>query len=163
MSAERCSGSTPNHSTSCRPWASWRGFGPARCGGPPRRERLFDRNLIHVCESVRNSRLELPYNGKVCDALVLDSLRPVLERCARKAGDTGLIFRPSTKRGGRPGKPPTYIQEHTMKRHLVAALTSCKLPAMTWYEATRHTFASQWVLEGKPIGRLARMLGGKPR
>lgn len=46
-----------------------------------------------------------------------------------------------------------------MRRHLVAALTSCKLPAMTWYEATRHTFASQWVLEGKPIGRLARMLG----
>jgi integrase len=30
---------------------------------------------------------------------------------------------------------------------------------MTWYEATRHTFASQWVLEGKPIGRLARMMG----
>ena len=46
-----------------------------------------------------------------------------------------------------------------MKRHLEGALRSCKLKHITWYEATRHTFASQWVLEGKPIGRLARMLG----
>jgi hypothetical protein len=46
-----------------------------------------------------------------------------------------------------------------MQRHLDRALTSFKLKRITWYEATRHTFASQWVLEGKPIGRLARMLG----
>ena len=70
-------------------------------------------------------------------------------------GETGLLFRPSTKRGGSPGKPPTPIQEHTMKRHLVAALRSCRLPEITWYEATRRTFASQWVLNGKLIGRLA--------
>ena len=46
-----------------------------------------------------------------------------------------------------------------MKRHLAAALRSCSLADVTWYEATRHTFASQWVMEGKPIGRLARMMG----
>jgi integrase len=119
----------------------------------------FDRHLIHVCESVRNSRLGPPKNGKARDVLILDSLRPILERWVAEMGGTGLLFRPSSKRGGRPGKPPTYIQEHTMKRHLVAALRSCKLPEITWYEATRHTFASQWVLEGKPIGRLAKMMG----
>jgi integrase len=39
----------------------------------------FDRNLIHVCESVRNRRLGPPKNGKVRDVLILESLRPVLE------------------------------------------------------------------------------------
>jgi hypothetical protein len=76
-----------------------------------------------------------------------------------KVGGTGLLFRPTTARGGRPAKPPTYIQEHTMKRQMEEALRSCRLKRMTWYETTRHTFASQWVLEGKPIGMLARMLG----
>ncbi len=46
-----------------------------------------------------------------------------------------------------------------MKRYLDEALRSCKLKRITWYEATRHTLASQWLPEGKPIGRLARMLG----
>jgi hypothetical protein len=62
--------------------------------------------------------------------------RPGLDRLVGGA----LARWPSTKQSGRPGKPPTYIQEHTMKRHLVAALRSCKLPEITWYEATLHTF-----------------------
>jgi integrase len=116
------------------------------------------RHVIHVCESVRNSRLGPPKNGKVRDVLILDSLQPILERWVSELGGTGLLFRPTTRRGGRPGKPPTYIQEHTMKRHLAAALRSCSLADVTWYEATRHTFASQWVLEGKPIGCVFRAI-----
>jgi hypothetical protein len=77
--------------------------------------------------------------AKVRDVLILDSLRRIREGKAAEMGETGLLFRPSTKRGGRPGKPTTFFQEHTMKRHLVAALRSCKLPEITWYEATRHT------------------------
>jgi hypothetical protein len=76
-----------------------------------------------------------------------------------RLGGTGLLFRPTTRRGSRPGKPPTYIQEHTMQRHLDGALRSCKLKRITWYEAARYTLASQWVLEGKPIGGSPRWPG----
>ena len=68
--------------------------------------------------------------------LILDSLRPILERSTAKVGGTGLLFRPTTARADKPGKPPTYIQEHTMKRHLEEALRSCSPERMTWYEAT---------------------------
>ena len=32
-------------------------------------------------------------------------------------------------------------------------------PDLGWYEATRHTFASQWVLAGDSIEKLSAMLG----
>src|SRR6266849_2426046 len=32
-------------------------------------------------------------------------------------------------------------------------------PGLGWYEATRHTFASQWVLSGGSIEKLKEMLG----
>jgi hypothetical protein len=34
-----------------------------------------------------------------------------------------------------------------------------KLPRMTWYQATRHTFASQWVLAGHSIEKLREIMG----
>ncbi len=33
------------------------------------------------------------------------------------------------------------------------------LPTVTWYEATRHTGASAWVMAGKDMSRLAAILG----
>jgi hypothetical protein len=30
---------------------------------------------------------------------------------------------------------------------------------MTWYQSTRHTFASQWVMAGRPIEKLKEILG----
>lgn len=118
-----------------------------------------DRGLLHVCRSVRKSRLGPPKNGKHRDVMVLETLGPVLDLWRGRGQGDGLLFKPTSRRGGRRGAPPTYIQEHTMQRKLQAALTSCQLPRITWYQATRHTFASQWVLEGKPIGKLAAMLG----
>lgn len=32
-------------------------------------------------------------------------------------------------------------------------------PGLGWYEATRHTFASQWVLAGGSIEKLSKVLG----
>jgi hypothetical protein len=36
----------------------------------------------------------------VRDVLILDALRPILERWVAKMGETGLLFRPSTKQAG---------------------------------------------------------------
>jgi site-specific recombinase XerD len=33
------------------------------------------------------------------------------------------------------------------------------LPPISFYQATRHTFASQWVMAGHPIERLSKILG----
>ena len=34
-----------------------------------------------------------------------------------------------------------------------------ELPALTWYQATRHTFASQFVLAGGSIEKLSKLMG----
>ena len=46
-----------------------------------------------------------------------------------------------------------------MWRHLEGALTTCRLPRVTWYEATKHTFASHYLMNGGGIERLATILG----
>jgi hypothetical protein len=42
---------------------------------------------------------------------------------------------------------------------LAKALTACGLPKLTLYEATRHSFSSQWVMNGGSMEELARILG----
>ena len=46
-----------------------------------------------------------------------------------------------------------------MWRHLGGALNACRHPAVTWYEATKHTFASHYLMNGGRIERLATILG----
>ena len=46
-----------------------------------------------------------------------------------------------------------------MWRHLRKALETCGLAEMTWYEATKHTFASHWLMNGNSIEKLASILG----
>ena len=38
-------------------------------------------------------------------------------------------------------------------------MAALELPPLTWYQATRHTFASQWVLAGGTIEQLRVLLG----
>lgn len=46
-----------------------------------------------------------------------------------------------------------------MLRHLKGAMKAAKMQPLTWYQATRHTFASQWVMHERPIEKLAQTLG----
>ena len=39
------------------------------------------------------------------------------------------------------------------------ALAAAQLPKMTWYCATRHTYATQWVLAGGSLEKLATTMG----
>jgi hypothetical protein len=64
--------------------------------------------------------------------------------------------------GGRPdlGRPSTFIRPETMRRHLATALKACNLPeSLSWYQATRHTFASLFVLNGGRIELLRQLMG----
>jgi len=51
------------------------------------------------------------------------------------------------------------MRPHTLHRHLAKALAACGLSALTWYQTTRHTFASQWVLAGGSIEKLKEIMG----
>jgi Phage integrase family len=47
--------------------------------------------------------------------------------------------------------------------HLATAIEDCGLPPLTWYQATRHTFASHWVLGGGSIEKLRVIMGHESR
>src|SRR2546428_2145130 len=53
------------------------------------------------------------------------------------------------------------IDKHTPGIYLRAALKQLGLTraGLGWYEATRHTFASQWVMAGASIEKLKEILG----
>lgn len=93
---------------------------------------------------------------------ILPPLAPVLAEWKLASGGAGLLFPPlHAKRGGRPGSPPRFVREHTLGKRLKAALEKLKLtrPGLNWYRCTRHTFASQWVMGGGTIEKLAAILG----
>jgi hypothetical protein len=53
------------------------------------------------------------------------------------------------RRAGKNGTPSTFMRITTLHDALDEALAECGLPAdLTWYQATRHTFASHWVMFG---------------
>ena len=72
-----------------------------------------------------------------------------------KTGGSGLLFRPTSK----APRAARFIDLETLGRHLRTALDACKLPRLTWYSCTRHTFASQFVINGGSIERLRLILG----
>ncbi len=93
---------------------------------------------------------------------LLTDLVPILAAYRLKTGGQGLLFKPAVPdRGGRPelGTDPGFVRPQTLIAHLYKALKDCGLPKMTWYQCTRHTFASQWVMAGNPIETLSKILG----
>jgi integrase len=113
---------------------------------------------IHVRQQMQN--------GKLCmlkDRVPLaTSLTPILEAWKLKTGGVGPLFTPAhPTRGGRPdiGRPAQFVRPCTVHKALAKALEACELPKMTLYQCTRHTFASQWVMNGGNLEVLAKILG----
>jgi hypothetical protein len=69
-----------------------------------------------------------------------------------RSGGAGTVV-PSMHADGR------YLDGHTIRLHLKAALEALRLPPVTWYEATRHTGASHWVMAGNSIEKLRTIMG----
>jgi integrase len=126
----------------------------------------FQARTIHVRRSV---------DGPLKDdesriAPLPDTLAAVLTDL-RKLAPVGAaqVFQ-STGHGGRHRKDgKAYVKEHSLGRQFRAALAKVnaerreaklpELPAMRWYEATRHSFASRYVQAGGSLMKLASILG----
>lgn len=115
---------------------------------------------IHVQRQVQEGEVAILTDDESRIVPVQSALTPILKRWHLKTGGAGKLFGPQyERRGGKPGSPPQYMRAATLRRHLELALATCKLPSMKWYHATRHTFASQWVLNDGNIEKLAAILG----
>ncbi|MCG8557376.1 MAG: site-specific integrase [Proteobacteria bacterium] len=115
---------------------------------------------LHVRQQVQDGRLGPVKDDDARVVPILKSLSPILSEWRLATGGAGLLFKPPhPTRGGRPGRPAAFIRQHTLRRHLLDALRTCELEEMTWYQATRHSFASHWVLSGGSIEKLSAVLG----
>jgi integrase len=117
---------------------------------------------IRVHQQAQNGRLTCVKDDESRLAPISTSLAPVLTAWRLATGGRGLLFTPACPtRGGRPdiGAAPTFIRPHTVHKALAKALKDCGLPKMTLYNATRHSFASQWVMNGGSLELLAKILG----
>ena len=103
---------------------------------------------IHVRESVTGPLKD--DESRV--APILDALHPILAAWKLKTGGTGTVV-PAMRSDG------AFCNDHTLRAHLKTAQEKLNLPKMTWYQATRHTFASQWVMGGGAIEKLKEILG----
>jgi len=109
---------------------------------------------IHVRESVSG-----PLKDKDSRMVpILDALLPVLTEWKLKTGGEGLVIPPLRC----DGEHVKIAGGHaTTGMYLCATLKRLGLnrEGLGWYEATRHTFASQWVLAGGSIEKLKEIMG----
>jgi integrase len=109
---------------------------------------------IHVRESVAGPLKDK--DSRV--APILDSLLPILSEWKLKTGGEGLVVPPlrcdgeHLKIAGGGSTTGKYLRE------TLARLGLCR-KGLGWYECTRHTFASQWVLNGGSIEKLKEIMG----
>jgi integrase len=117
---------------------------------------------IHVKRQVQDGKFTPLKDDDPRIVMLQNSLAPILAAYKLRTGGEGLLFKPTVAdRGGRPdlGTVPTFMRPQTLIRHLREALKTCGLPPLTWYEATRHTFASLFVLGGGSLEMLRTLMG----
>jgi integrase len=118
------------------------------------------RRRIHVQWQVKEGDLAPVKDNDSRVVPILDSLLPILSEWRLITGGSGLLFPPIRGRGGRPGNPPMFRKPHALHKHFNAALVEAGVtPRLTWYQGTRHTFSSHWVMDGGTLEMLREILG----
>jgi integrase len=120
----------------------------------------LEHRRIVVSEQVQDGVILPPKDKDSRVVPIVDSLLPVLKEWHLRGGGVGQVV-PPMRHGSRKRLDP-----HTLGKSLRAALDAISakgeglaLPPLTWYQATRHTFASQWVLAGGSIEKLREAMG----
>jgi integrase len=112
----------------------------------------LDTRLIHVQEQVAR-RATGTTDLKDDDSRfvpISDALFPYLQYQMRTNPEPEQLV--CTLTGG-------FMNDHRMGKLLAQTLAAMEIRPMRWYEATRHTFASQWVINGGSLETLREMMG----
>ena len=119
----------------------------------------LERRRIYVRESVNGPTKDKDSR----EAPIVPGLHDLLVDWKKKNPHplNDLVCPPSFGVLGRAAAGPRrhYLGEHRMTALIRKACKRAKLPELTFYEAGRHTFASQWVLHGGSIEKLREILG----
>lgn len=112
-----------------------------------------DMKLIHVQRRFRGNKVDVPKSGKGRVVPLSRACAEVLSAWRKTTGGEGPIFKPLGK--------TKYIDMGSwhLREKFHAAVRRVGLPPVSFYQATRHTFASQWVMAGHPIEKLSKILG----
>jgi integrase len=114
--------------------------------------RIEDTDLPRRCILVQRSYGGITKDEDPRAVPVNDSLLPLLTARLRHLGRTeGLVFPPSGH--------GEFVKSQRLRDALHAAQQKLGFPGLTWYQSTRHTFASHWVMDGRPIEKLRDILG----
>ena len=109
------------------------------------------------CSSSRHQRARARRSYPGCCGRILDALHPILAAWQLETGGKGLVIPPLRSDGEK-------IDKHTPGKYLRPVLKELGWKAVAeyrdaWYAATRHTFASHWVMAGASIEKLKEVLG----
>jgi integrase len=121
----------------------------------------FERRSIKVWQAVNEDGNLGPLKDDETRFLpILDPLLPILQEWSRLTGGKGFLFpSPRQRRGKKKTQATSFVQPHTYLDALAAVLGDLGLPDLTWYQSTRHTFASHWVMNDGSVAKLADILG----
>lgn len=133
-----------------------RGARPGEIRALPWSNVDLENRLITIDRQISNGKVGPPKGGRSRTVSISDELHPVLVAWHLKTGGKGLVIRPVDRKRRRG---PGYIGDKAFGRELDKALTKLELPRLTWYQATRHTFGSHWVLQNGSLEKLALILG----
>jgi integrase len=97
---------------------------------------------------------------------ISSALLPVLKAHRLRSGGRGLLFPPARpgRISGTARKPARFMRSNRLADALSAAARSIGRPELVewdkpWYQATRHTYASHYVMAGGSLEQLAVLLG----
>ena len=115
----------------------------------------LDRGIIHI---QRQANRDAPgtriLKGKRSRVVpIVDSLLPLLKEWKLADGGQGLIAKPPD------GREFIYISAPSDAIRGVLLDLKLNEEGLSWYECTRHTFASHWAMSGRSLRKLQAILG----
>jgi integrase len=129
----------------------------------------LDRRVIHVRRQVRHGKVGPVKDGDEREVGIQQRLSAHPGWLEVKTGGEGQLFRPTNpERGGTKATPATHLASRTLTKHLQGALKRLRLVLrdangresyLTWYQSTRHTFASHYMMAGGDLAKLQAEMG----
>jgi len=120
----------------------------------------FRRGIIHVRRQVRHGKIGPLKDGNEREVGIQKGLLRILVAYKRHAGGRGVLFPPTAEgRGGTKRTAAAHIGSNTLRGYLAESMKELKLKRLTWYQATRHTFASHYMMAGGDLAKLKDEMG----